>query len=723
MVLPNSESAEELFAQFDARFGQRIAAMGFTKVGPARYQIDFTANVAAWIGLNRSSSGPILYINPVVGIVDRRLEELVAELTGEPVPGLPNSWMGNIGYVHHDVAYKQLQVHTPKDIPRELNRLLVMLEDHVLASLWEFTDPSVLPGYFRDRKTVPIGMRRTRAPLASYLAGDFDEAEALLARELSLLENKGTETAIRYRRFAENLRTLLAASPRPDPSEAGDWRPENPYFMHIELITYNGRDDEYTLHLPETRSWDSDELVLPQLRDKIDTFAGYVTSGRLRRSLQTQKGSRHAILVDCVDAPTAEVLQVVSEAAERHAPAGIRVILRQRAAPQSDPVTAPEDSLPAAARVEAPPQHAAPESAAPEPAALEPAALEPAVPGPAAEPEARTPGEPMEFRVFADGGIARLGADTRDPAMATSAQFLAWCERAKRDGRPIVVKGAVDAPISRRLLDRFDDAGYTATYERSPAPRWTRGRTALMPAAEAGLDEHVTDLIDRGAQAESRIPANHPYRLAMRRGHIEVMHALRRAGLDRPSRVPPPSTLPEAIVLRPYLAIGMWLIPLVVLAVGAVGAMITLNVLALGVSVVLAGTISLILAAANISLAANAVAVDGAKLASRRNRTWHGPVDLRHTLAVGYLPILNWRSPARLRFGHLGDGQRISRLTTDGFDAEQVELLRSRDARCVTVNLAPSFLSPGILIHAAKHLPADLQHLSVSVKAVLAPWR
>ena len=103
------------------------------------------------------------------------------------------------------------------------------------------------------------------------------------------------------------------------------------------------------------------------------------------------------------------------------------------------------------------------------------------------------------------------------------------------------LRGVVDAPFAaavaaevRRLASSLDESP-------SKPELWPQGRSSIQTAAANRLFAQVTDLLDRGVSPTVGRWSRTPYRLAMRRGHADVLVALRDAGAAAPRGLAPPA--------------------------------------------------------------------------------------------------------------------------------------------------------------------------------------
>jgi hypothetical protein len=321
----------------------------------------------------------------------------------------------------------------------------------------------------------------------------------------------------------------------------------------------------------------------------------------------------------------------------------------------------------------------------------------------------------LMIEVFDDGGIRVLPPAGR-PGIATAAEMLRWVHVAAAEGYPIRVAGRVNSPLGPAVLELLPDGLADVTIEeREPSP-WKPGWTSVMWAAEHGLVAETVDLLERGAPTTAPRRSETPYRLAMRRGHVPVMAALRDAGAEQPVLPRPPGT-DGAVVMRPFIGWVFWWMAPTPLVVGLLAAIVTQSWLPAVVGVVVGGVVALLGAWAHVLAGRTVVAVDGPQLYSRRFWRWRGPVDLRNLVAIGRRESIHRRSPTLLRLANREHGEPATRRTTAaGFDPAIVEQLRQRpDVRVLTVYLAWNYLRPGLEHYVATYV--DPQRTLISTSA------
>ena len=311
----------------------------------------------------------------------------------------------------------------------------------------------------------------------------------------------------------------------------------------------------------------------------------------------------------------------------------------------------------------------------------------------------------LVVELLADGGI-RLTTLEGKTGLATVPVLRDWLAEARRAGASVHLCGELTAsaaaPVAaeiRRLATSLDEA------PSRPAP-WPQRRSSLQTAAHDGLTAQVRDLLERGTSPNVGRGRQTPYRLAMQRGHTDVLVALRDAGAPTPRGLAPPPVLANAVVLRAYGPRWMWwlLVPFAALAVIAVldgayaiaPAFLVIPLVGIG--------------AVHLVLGNTRCAVDGPHVARRRGRHWQGPIDLRTLDALGSTPPGTVRMPLLWVLGQRQAGDRPDVYAKSAFDPDQRAALAAIEGlRFVPLYAARGFLSPGFERLLARHVdPANV---------------
>ena len=323
------------------------------------------------------------------------------------------------------------------------------------------------------------------------------------------------------------------------------------------------------------------------------------------------------------------------------------------------------------------------------------------------------------IELFDDGGI-RVVPPSGRAGIATSSEMIKWVQVAITEGYPIRIAGRVNSLPAQSVLALLPDRLDQLTIEETAPAPWEPGWTSLMWAAEHGLVAETTDLLERGAPTTSPRRSETPYRLAMRRGHVLVMAALRAAGAEQPALPHPPGAA-GAIVMRPYIGWVFWWVAPIAPIVGLIAALVTGSWTPLVVGAVVGAMVAAVGWLAHVLAGRTTVAVDGPQLYTRRFWRWRGPVDLRNLEAIGIRESIHRRSPTLLRLVNSHHGEPIQRRTTAaGLDPEIVEQLRSRPAlRVLTVYLAWNYLRPGFERYVATWIDPQRTLVSTSAQPLL----
>jgi hypothetical protein len=322
----------------------------------------------------------------------------------------------------------------------------------------------------------------------------------------------------------------------------------------------------------------------------------------------------------------------------------------------------------------------------------------------------------LTIELFGDGGV-RIEPPGRARGLASERKAREWIDAAARGGDGVVITGAVTSPTHDELLAYVRSTLRDVSIGESTPEPWNDGWTSLQIAANSGLTEEVEDLIRRGADPNTPRGAHSPYRLAMRRGHIETLVAMRRVGVAQPPGSRPPEQLPDAVVLRNYLpSYVRWV------AVGCA-------VVGVGLAVALWQWAFLIVAVAgfaavavgNLVIGRTRVAVDGRQLAVRQVVRWQGPIDVADLVAIGYAPAASLRMSGRWRFVQRTAGPPLRRSAYQGFEPPLAERLSQRDdLRVITVYCGRGYLSPGFQRHLAPYIRRSGALVSATVEQVFA---
>lgn len=96
----------------------------------------------------------------------------------------------------------------------------------------------------------------------------------------------------------------------------------------IDLVTYDPVSGEYALIMIEERPWVDSSEQLAQLSDKINNYAIFALDEGLLRAYPQSADHPLRIQLDCTEAPTPRVQELVDVAVERLRGYGMRFVVK-----------------------------------------------------------------------------------------------------------------------------------------------------------------------------------------------------------------------------------------------------------------------------------------------------------------------------------------------------------------------------------------------------------
>lgn len=320
----------------------------------------------------------------------------------------------------------------------------------------------------------------------------------------------------------------------------------------------------------------------------------------------------------------------------------------------------------------------------------------------------------LAIDLLPDGGI-RVDAPGATSGLATLEMATGWMAVAAERGWSVTLRGNVGSDVAQTIRAAAAARGVPVNDDASAPAPWPRDWSSLQLAAASGLTAQVNDLLGRGASQRSGRRDHSPYRLAMRAGHIDVLIALRDAGAALPPGSRPPDDLPNAVVLRNYLPDFTWWLALAVAVFGIVMAVVAKHWAFLVVAAI--GTLAIV--SANVAIGRTRIAVDGPRLSVRHVLRWHGPIDLRELVAVGFWRTTSTRMSSRWRLVQTTAGPALGPSASGAFDKGLFDELRQESGlRVVTIYSGRGFLSPGFEHHLGRYVVGSSARISTNAQSV-----
>ncbi|WP_375756093.1 hypothetical protein [Corallococcus exercitus] len=188
-----------------------LAKLGFRKRAGHVFTLDLAPNVLGWLGLNRATrhlAAGEVEINPVIGVRFQEVERLVAECRGEKFHAYqPSTISSPLGYLMPEKKYKAW-VFAPgrsETVATDMTNAIAM---HGVAFMRSVVDLDELRKLLRGE----FGLEHQlayRRPTAALVAGEPEQARALLDEALAAIGARTDLAAAEFRKFAASLRSRL----------------------------------------------------------------------------------------------------------------------------------------------------------------------------------------------------------------------------------------------------------------------------------------------------------------------------------------------------------------------------------------------------------------------------------------------------------------------------------------------------------------------------------
>lgn len=196
----------DLIGAFSSAARRRMDDEGWRKRAGDIYSLELGDGFHAWLGLNRASKHVPLKINPVVGLRYHPVEQLVAELLGEPM-GFSATIARPVGYLTPSRSFLQMQVVAEVDAEPVAEELVALVNDYGLPFARCHADPDALTDAIVAGGNVPNPDRaRLLLPALHFLQGRKEVARASVAAGLAYFPDRcAGPAAAEYHRFAAGL--------------------------------------------------------------------------------------------------------------------------------------------------------------------------------------------------------------------------------------------------------------------------------------------------------------------------------------------------------------------------------------------------------------------------------------------------------------------------------------------------------------------------------------
>ncbi|NLE21220.1 MAG: hypothetical protein GX624_00330 [Actinobacteria bacterium] len=184
-----------------------LAEHGFKKRAGAVFTIPIADGVLGWLGLNSATKYTPkghANVNPIVGVRNQRVEELVAELSGErPHPYNPPTASTPIGYLLPERAYRTWDIS--EESPEAVADMVATIVEYGLPFMEEHVELSALRSLLAGGHAGPNHKVAYRLPVAMLLLGEGQRATETASRMLADISLHEDEWTRHYRSFIAEL--------------------------------------------------------------------------------------------------------------------------------------------------------------------------------------------------------------------------------------------------------------------------------------------------------------------------------------------------------------------------------------------------------------------------------------------------------------------------------------------------------------------------------------
>jgi hypothetical protein len=195
---------------------QRLVSLGFRKRQHHIFSLSVSEDVLGLVGLNKATSGRgpgVLEINPVIGVQNRRVGQLVAELAGEKFEETsPFLAQANVGYLSPAAKYQPFLFTETEPVDELADQLVEAVKVYGLPFV-RSNEP--LPALLHTMRSTRFASPENTVygiPVALHLLGRNSEADAFLNDELAKLGSQTDAGSQYFRDFASRLRERMLTS-------------------------------------------------------------------------------------------------------------------------------------------------------------------------------------------------------------------------------------------------------------------------------------------------------------------------------------------------------------------------------------------------------------------------------------------------------------------------------------------------------------------------------
>jgi hypothetical protein len=205
-------ASKRLIAEFSELAARAICSVGFRKRSGDIYTRRINNDTLGWIGLNRAihSASGVLEINPVVGVRNQAVEQMVARMTGQKLHSyIPPTVSAHLGYLMDRKEYTPWFFGEDEDNASAVRKMVSAIRAHGLPFMEANATLDALCETIANSRYGWPEQLAYRLPLVYYLTGEVVKAKEVLDSHLEALGQRADPAAEEYRGFAVELRKRL----------------------------------------------------------------------------------------------------------------------------------------------------------------------------------------------------------------------------------------------------------------------------------------------------------------------------------------------------------------------------------------------------------------------------------------------------------------------------------------------------------------------------------
>lgn len=172
--------------------------------------------ILGWLGINRavSRTDRTIELNPVIGLRDQRIENLVSQLHAErPHAYVPPTVSSSLGYLMPNAVYRSWRISEESRVSQTITEMVDQVELYGLPFLIRSADASEIVELLAKTTFTPGNEHRSERLIAAYIiAGDRSRAVEQIRALLNALGTRQDPAALRLREFAARAQSAAAES-------------------------------------------------------------------------------------------------------------------------------------------------------------------------------------------------------------------------------------------------------------------------------------------------------------------------------------------------------------------------------------------------------------------------------------------------------------------------------------------------------------------------------